>query len=466
MSGGIHMVGIGGIGMSALAQILLARGTPVSGSDAQQSDMLARLAGLGAAVHAGHSAQLVEGAERVVISDAIRPDNPELQRAEALGIPVQRRSQLLAELMAGSRGIAVSGTHGKTTVTAMIGAILTEAGLDPTVVLGGEYRPLGGNARVGRGDWFVVEACEAYESFLDLVPEIAVVTNIDPDHLDHHKTEAHLRASFAEFLQRVPPNGRLVLCADRPELHHIGDCIDRELVWYGTDERADVQGTGTATAGHEAHCQLSIEGRPSGEIRIATPGMHNVLNALGALAAARSAGAPLACCKRALAGFSGVARRFEIAGHAAGVTFIDDYAHHPAEIAATIAAARAAYPGRRIVAVFQPHLYSRTRDFAEDFACALSQADLAVLTEIYPAREAPLPGVSSSLIARHLASLAGKDGPVEMAKGELATELPAHLHPGDAVLVMGAGDIGGAARELVRRLGGEDVGRQEVVTKK
>ena len=466
MTGGIHMVGIGGIGMSALAQILLARGTPVSGSDAQQSDMLARLAGLGAAVSAGHRAELVEGAERVVISDAIHPDNPELQRAETLGIPVQRRSQLLAELMAEHRGIAVSGTHGKTTVTAMIGAILTEAGLDPTVVLGGEYRPLGGNARVGRGDWFVVEACEAYESFLDLTPEIAVVTNIEPDHLDHHKTEAHLRASFAEFLQRVPPNGRLVLCADRPELRHIADGIDRELVWYGTDERADVQGAAAATAGREAHCRLSIEGGPAGEIRIATPGIHNVLNALGALAAARNAGAPLPCCKRALAAFSGVDRRFEIVGHAAGVTVIDDYAHHPTEIGATIAAARAAYPGRRLIAVFQPHLYSRTRDFAEEFARALSQADLAVLTEIYPAREAPLPGVSSSLIAQRLVPLEGKDGPLEMAKEELATELPAHAQPGDVVLIMGAGDIGSVARDLVRRLGGQPAGGHGVAAKK
>lgn len=230
MTGRVHMVGIGGISMSGLAQLLLARDTPVSGSDSQHSEMLDRLAGLGASVSVGHRAELVEGAERVVMSDAVRHDNPEVERAEALGIPVQRRSKLMAELMAGHRGIAVSGTHGKTTVAAMVGSILTEAGSDPTVLLGGEYRPVGGNARVGRGEWFVAEACEAYESFLDLAPEIAVVTNVEMDHLDHHKTEAHLRDSFGQFLQRVQPDGCLVLCADRPELHDIASGIDRETL--------------------------------------------------------------------------------------------------------------------------------------------------------------------------------------------------------------------------------------------
>ncbi len=465
MSDSIHMVGIGGIGMSALAQILLARGIPVSGSDAQQSEMLSRLASLGAQVTVGHREELAARATRVVKSDAIRRDNPELQRAEALGTPVLRRSQLMAELMAGQRGIAVSGTHGKTTVTAMIGCILTEAGLDPTVVLGGEYAPLGGNARVGSGDWFVAEACEAYESFLDLTPEIAVVTNIEADHLDHHKTEAHLRASFAQFLGHVPANGGLVLCADRPELQHIADGIDRKVVWYGTGEGADVRGAEVATAESEAHCQLSIGGEPSGEVRIATPGIHNVVNALGAVAAARKADVPFAHCKQALAGFVGVSRRFEVIGRAAGVTVIDDYAHHPTELAATIAAARAAYPAHRLIAVFQPHLYSRTRDFAREFARALSQADLAVLTEIYPAREAPLPGVSSHLIAQHLLSLRGKDGLLEMAKERLATELAGRARPGDVLLMMGAGDIGSAARDLVRRLGGQPAGGQEGATK-
>ena len=465
MSGRVHMVGIGGIGMSALAQLLLARGTPVSGSDSQHSEMLDRLTALGASVSVGHRGELVEGAERVVVSDAIRPDNPEVGRAEALGIPVQRRSHLLAELMAGCRGIAVSGTHGKTTVAAMVGSILTEAGFDPTVVLGGEYRPLGGNARAGRGDWCVAEACEAYESFLDLAPEIAVVTNVEVDHLDHHKTEAHLRDSFAQFLGLVQPNGCLVLCADRPELRDIAAGIDREALWYGTSESAEVRGVDVATVGREGRCRVLLRGEAAGELRIATPGTHNVLNALGALAAAHRAGVPLDACERALVGFSGVGRRFEVVGQVAGLTVVDDYAHHPTEVAATIAAARAAFPGQRLIAVFQPHLYSRTRDFAEQFGRALSGADLAVLTEIYPAREAPLPGVSSGLIAKHLLSLRGEDGLLEMAKEELAAKLPARARRGDVILIMGAGDIGEVARDLIRHLGGQPVGEQKVVTK-
>jgi UDP-N-acetylmuramate--alanine ligase len=367
--------------------------------------------------------------------------------------------------MAGCRGIAVSGTHGKTTVAAMVGSILTEAGLDPTVLLGGEYRPLGGNARVGRGEWCVAEACEAYESFLDLAPEIAVVTNVEVDHLDHHKTEAHLRDSFEQFLQGVQPNGYLVLCADRAELRDIASGIDREALWYGTDDSADVRGDDVATAGREARCRVFVRGRPAGELRIATPGEHNILNALGALATAHRAGVPVDACERALAGFTGVGRRFEVVGQAAGVTVVDDYAHHPTEVAASIAAARAAFPGQRLIAVFQPHLYSRTRDFAEQFGRALSEADLAVLTEIYPAREAPLPGVTPGLIARHLLSLRGEDGLLEMAKDEVAAMLPARVRRGDVILIMGAGDIGRVARDLIRHLGGQPVGEQKVVTK-
>jgi len=461
----IHMVGIGGIGMSALAQVLLARGAAISGSDAQESEMIARLAALGAKVTVGHRAELVEGADRVVISDAIQPDNPELRQAHALGIPVLRRSQLLAELMVGYRGIAVAGTHGKTTVTAMIGSILQEAGLDPTVVLGGEYRPLGGNARVGGGEWSVVEACEAYESFLDLEPEIAVLTNIEPEHLDHHGTEAHLRASFVSFLRRIIPNGCLVLCADRPELRQIGAGIERDTVWYGTNEQAEVRGAGATVDGRSVRCQLSVAGDSVGELRVSVPGVHNLVNALGAVAAARRAGASLSSCRTALAGFAGVERRFEVVGEVDGVTVVDDYAHHPTELAASIAAARAAFPERRLVAVFQPHLYSRTQTFAAEFANALSRADLAVLTDIYPARETPLPGVTSGLIAQHLLPLQGKDALLEMAKGKLTGLLPASIRPGDVVLFMGAGDIGKTARDVVRRLGGHPVGEHEGVTK-
>jgi UDP-N-acetylmuramate--alanine ligase len=491
MTSRYHFIGIGGIGMSALAQILLARGRAVSGSDLTESEMTTRLSSLGARVSIGHRAENVEGAGRVIVSDAIHQDNPELARARQLGLRIQKRSELLGELMAESRGLAVSGTHGKTTVTAMIGLVLVEAGLDPTIVLGGEHDAIGGNARAGGGDWFVAEACEAYESFLDLRPEVAVVTNIEPDHLDHHGTVEHLRQSFARFLDRVQPGGAIVLCADRPELRSLPLPRLRRVVWYGADESAragragpcqpaegagalpessapytsQVQGVGIETAGGAGRCRLLVDGREVGVLTIATPGAHNVVNALGAVAAALAAEVPVATCLRALAGFSGVGRRFEVLGAARGVTVVDDYAHHPTELRATIAAARSAFPGRRLVAVFQPHLYSRTRDFAEGFAEALREADLAVLAEIYPAREAPIPGVDSGLIADHLRGLAGEDAVIEMAKEQVAIRLPAFLHSGDVVLCMGAGDIGRAARDLVRRLGACPAGEHQVLAK-
>jgi UDP-N-acetylmuramate--alanine ligase len=464
--GRLHFVGIGGIGMSALAQILLARGVTVSGSDVQESAMTRRLADLGAEVAIGHRAELVEGADRVIMSDAIRPDNPEVVRAREAGIRLQRRSELLAELMAGHRGIAVSGTHGKTTVTAMIAAILSAAGMDPTVALGGEHGALGGNARAGGGEWFVVEACEAYDSFLDLRPELAVVTNIEPEHLDHHGTEAHLRASFGQFLSRVGPGGCAVLCADRAELRQAAEGLRSEVIWYGRSDDAHVRGTEVEADGSGGRCHLWIDGEEVGELRVGLPGVHNVVNALGATTAAWRAGARPEDCRRALAGFAGVARRFEVLGEPHGITVVDDYAHHPTEIAATMEAARSAFPGRRIVAVFQPHLYSRTRDFAEGFAAALSKADLVVLTDIYPAREAPLPGVTASLIAGPLRKVRREDLVWEMTKEEVKTKLAVALRSGDVVLVMGAGDIGQAARDLARRLGAVGVGGQSGAAKR
>lgn len=460
-----HMMGIGGIGMSALAHILLHRGHRVSGCDLQRSEITDGLAARGAEMSVGHDPEHVTGADRVVVSDAVRSDSLELARARELRLPVQRRSELLAELMEGSQGVAVSGTHGKTTLTAMLGLILAEAGLDPTVVLGGELAEFGGNVRVGGGAWFVAEACEAYESFLDLRPAIAVVTNIEPDHLDHHKTEDHLRNSFVEFLNRVVPSGSIVLCADRAELRGLPLPSRRKIVWYGTGDQARVRGTEVEMSGRNASCKLLLDDRPAGTLALAAAGMHNVVNALGATAAALAAGAPVSACQRALRDFTGVGRRFEVVAECSGVTVVDDYAHHPTEIEATIAAARTAFPGRRIVALFQPHLYSRTQHLAEQFSQALSQADLSVLTEIYPAREEPIPGVTSALIADRLRELAEEDAVLEMAKEQVATELPAHVRPGDVILSMGAGDIGREVRILARRLGGSPGSDEEVVAK-
>ena len=455
MSERLHLIGIGGIGMSALAQILLARGVGVSGSDAQQSDITAQLSRRGAAITIGHRAEAVMGADRVVISDAIHEDNPELAEARARGLPVLRRSQLLAELMEGRRGIAVSGTHGKTTVTAMVGAILAEAGMDPTVTVGGVYPPLGGNARVGEGEWFVAEACEAYESYLDLSPEIAVITNIEPDHLDHHKTVQHLLASFGEFLRRITPGGCAVLCADRPELvgaHGYAPLLrEREMITYGLSADAAVRGAEATAEGLSGRCRLWVRGRDEGELGVGIPGVHNVANALGAVACGLRAGAPVEAAKKALASFHGAERRFQVLGHPGGITVVDDYAHHPTEIAATIATARAAFPGRRLLAVFQPHLYSRTRDFADGFAETLSRADLIALVSIYPAREAPIAGVSIGMIA-DLLRARGKDVPWQLAKEEVVIRLVPHLKPGDVVLVMGAGDITECAHRLAEHL--------------
>jgi len=458
MTDRVHMIGIGGIGMSALAKLLLAQGVPVSGSDAQASALTEELARLGATIGVGHRAEQVEGAARVVISDAIHDDNPELRRARELGLPVQRRSELLAELMRDRRGIAVSGTHGKTTVTAMTGLILVEAGLDPAVVVGGECEALGGNARAGAGDWMVVEACEAYDSFLDLAPEIAVITNIEPDHLDHHKTEAHLRESFAGFLRNVLPGGCAVLCAERRELQPLAAGLGREVLTYGLSAEAQVRGVAPELIGAVIKCTLVVGGEEKGELRVSVPGLHNLVNALGATAAALRAGAPAEACLRGLASFTGVARRFEVLGEANGIAVVDDYAHHPTEIAATMAAAGSAFPGRRLVAVFQPHLYSRTRDFAEGFVKALQPADVVIVADIYPAREAPIDSVSSRLIAEPLQRGKGEDAVFEMAKAEVAEELSALARPGDVVLVMGAGDIGEVAREFALRLGIEPKG--------
>ncbi|MBN1459966.1 MAG: UDP-N-acetylmuramate--L-alanine ligase [Armatimonadetes bacterium] len=465
MKSRVHMIGIGGIGMSALAQILLARGYDVSGSDTQATPLTAKLEALGARIYLGHAAEHVDGAARVVVSDAIADDNSELLRARELGRPLQRRSELLAELMADKQGIAISGTHGKTTVTAMVASILVEAGLDPTLVIGGEYAPLGGNARAGNGDWFVAEACEAYESFLHLQPRIAVITNIEPDHLDHHGTAEHLRQSFVQFLERVPEGGTVVLCADRPEMTSLPLPADRRVVWYGTRAEADVQGAQIVALGRSMRCELFVQGAPSGELVVGAPGLHNLVNALSATAAAIETGASVEACRRALREFAGVGRRFEVVGEAAGVVVIDDYAHHPTEIGATIAAARSVYPERRLVALFQPHLYSRTRDFADQFAASLAAADLTVLTPIYPAREQPISGVTSALIAASLRASAGEDAVLEVAKEAVAETLPQHLRTGDVILVMGAGDIGDVARELVRQLGGSTASHQHVVTK-
>jgi UDP-N-acetylmuramate--alanine ligase len=446
----VHFVGIGGIGMSALAQAVARRGAVVSGSDLRESGVTRRLRDLGITVAIGHRNDHAQGTELLVYSDAVPDDNVERVWAVRHNVPVLSRSQLLGWLMRGSRGIAVSGTHGKTTVTAMIGVILQDAGRDPTVLVGGELEALGGNARIGDGPEVVAEACEAYEGYLDLEPDIAVVTNIEPDHLDHHHTEAALHRSFRRFLERIRPGGATVVCWDRAELRALVSGLEARVITYSA-------GPGGAGAAYSAQA-ITPDRRgsrfrlltPAGEaeVTLAVPGAHNVANAVGAAAVAGELSISPEVIAKALTGFAGVARRFERIGESRGVLFIDDYAHHPSEIRATLTAARQAHPGR-LIAIFQPHLYSRTRDLLDDFAASFDDADVTIVTDIYPARETPIPGVSAeAIVARARVRRPEQDIEFVTPKEAVASHLLPRLKAGDVVVTLGAGDVDLVAREL------------------
>jgi len=450
-----HLMGIGGIGMSALAQVLAARGERLSGCDLHPSPITAKLERLGIAVRQGHDPEHLAGVDRVVASDAIRPDDPELGRARELGLPVLRRSELVGELMRGRRGIAVAGTHGKTTTTAMIGLILAQAGRDPTVLLGGELALFGGNARVGGGELMVVEACEAYESFLDLEPEIAVITNIEPEHLDHHHTEQALVDSFARFLAQVRAGGSVIVCADDANASSVVArtgvvAAGVNVVSYGVEQGADYRAVDVRDEGMGMGFTLTHPGGRA-PVRLAIPGVHNVADAAAAMAACAAAGVDAEESAPALASFTGVERRFQVSATAAGVTVVDDYAHHPTEIRAVIAAARPRCRGKLVI-VFQPHLYSRTRDFLAGFAESLSLGDMVIVTDIYAAREEPLPGIDGEAVARAMRERGEKQAHFEPHKDEVAARLVDRLAAGDWVLVLGAGDIGSVAEDLVKSL--------------
>jgi len=460
-----HFVGIGGIGMSAIAQVLLARGFRVSGSDRQDSPMLDRLRALGAEVWVGHDAVHVRDGDVVVLSDAIKPENPEWRRAAELNLEIVTRADLLGVLANNGRGVAVAGTHGKTTTSGMLALILTEAGMDPTCLLGGELAPLGGNARAG-GPLTLVEACEAYESFHSLYPEAAIVTNIEVDHLDHHGTPEHLYESFRQFLRQV--RAVAVLNGDDPLLCEMA-AIPPRAVQYGMGEGNDYRFADVAL-GQAPSFTLSAQGRALGRCVLRVPGMHNVSNATGAAALALELGTDFAAVQRALAAFPGMHRRFERVGEINGVALVDDYAHHPTEIRATLAAARGIFPGR-IVAVFQPHLYSRTRDMLDEFVEALALADIVLVAPIYAAREAPISGVSHQQLAECIAMLSSAltvhaleecDEAVEILSQALGGESAAgsrfaipRLGEGDVILTMGAGDIDDVAHALCRGDGGQ-----------
>jgi len=454
-----HLMGIGGIGMSAVAQVLAVGGERVSGCDLRASPLTAKLERLGIRFSEGHSPDHLAGIERLVVSDAIKPDNPELRAARERGVPVLRRSELVGELMRDRRGIAVAGTHGKTTITAMVGLILARMGLDPTVLIGGELPQFGGNARVGRGKFFVAEACEAYESFLDLEPEIAIIANIQAEHLDHHGSEDALIESFGSFVARVRPHGTLVCCADDPNASAVAARAASNVVSYGVETRSDYRALDVADDGMGMSYTLA---HPQGRTpaRLPIPGRHSVANALGAIATCASAGVGPEGSAAILESYRGVERRFQVTMTAAGVTVVDDYAHHPTEIRAVIAAARPRCQGKLVV-VFQPHLYSRTRDFLEGFADSLAAADRVLVTEVYAAREEPLVGIGGNSVVEALRRRGEEEAEFRPQKDDVAQPLAESLSGGDWVLVLGAGDIGSVAQDLVEKLGRLAPGKAE-----
>ena len=451
----IHFVGIGGVSMSALAELLHRRGCRVTGSDRQASELTDRLEAMGIGVQIGHTAGAVGDAECVVYNSAASSDNPELLAARARGIPLLRRAEFLGHLSAAHRTVAVAGTHGKTTTTAMVGAVLEAAGQDPTVLVGGVVRGPESNLRVGDGDIWAVEADEFDRSFLTLTPTVAVVTSLEEEHLDCYGDLASIRAAFEQFLGAVQAGGWAVLCGDDPGVRDLNISEASERVLYGLGGDTRIQAADVVREGFGSRFQVLDAGKALGEVRLQAPGMHNVSNALAAVGVGRVLDLPWEAVASGLASFRGVHRRFEIVGEAGGVTVVNDYAHHPTEIRATLATARAGWDGR-ILAVFQPHLYSRTRDFAPAFGEALSAADRVWVADVYPAREAPLPGVTGGLVAEAVRTDAVDYVPEFKDLGPAVT---AELKPGDLVVVMGAGDVERVAYEVYETLRGVEVTR-------
>jgi UDP-N-acetylmuramate--alanine ligase len=460
----VHFVGIGGVGMSGIAEVLCTLGYSVSGSDNADSATTRRLASLGAGVQRGHAAANVLGADCVVVSSAIKADNPELLEARAQRIPVVPRAEMLAELMRFRRGIAVAGTHGKTTTTSLLASVLGEGGLDPTFVIGGQLLAAGANARLGSGDWLVAEADESDGSFLRLNPLVAIVTNIDADHLENYGGDfANVQAAFAEFLHRLPFYGLAVLCIDDPEVAALAANTSRHVITYGFTADADVRAEDVRQDGGCMHFTLCLPDATRTPIELALPGRHNVQNALAAATVGWQLGIAPDTIARALQKFAGIGRRFNLLAQlrtakGATVQLVDDYGHHPKELEAVFAAARGGWPDKRLVVAFQPHRYSRTRDLFDDFAGVLSGVDALVLTEVYPAGEQHIAGADAKSLARAIRARGRIDPVVVGSAGDLAAVLPDVLHDGDLLLLMGAGDIGHAAQQLATH-GFEGVGK-------
>jgi len=447
----IHFIGIGGIGMSGMAQVLMEQGYAVSGSDLRRSEETARLERMGARIGYGHRAEHIGDADLVVYSSAVKPSNPEWMEAARRHIPIRKRAEVLGDLTRMGTSIGVAGTHGKTTTTAMIGWILTEAGMDPTILVGGNVLGMESNARLGRGGPVVVEADEFDRSFLALFPTVAVITTLEAEHLDCYKDIEDLKAAFVEYANRAPFYGAVVACLDEENIRDILPRIERPVITYGVHPDADLRARNVRFGEGASSFEVIREGAPLGTARLRNPGLHNVKNALAAIAVGLQVGVAFGEIQKALSTFAGVHRRFEIKGRVSGITVVDDYAHHPTEVTATLEAARQGNYARILVA-FQPHLYSRTRDFAGDFGRAFSQADVLVVTDVYAAREEPLPGVTGALVAE----AAERSGTPEVFyvadRNKVAQTIADLACPGDLVIVMGAGDIEQVGGELVALL--------------
>lgn len=451
----IHLVGIGGAGMSGIAEVLLTMGYKVSGSDLQASDTTKRLEELGGRIFLGHQESNVGEAQVVVISSAVAATNPEVTVAKTKQIPVIPRAEMLAELMRLKFGVAIAGAHGKTTTTSMVANVLAQGGLDPTMVIGGKVNALGSHARLGRGELLVAEADESDGSFLRLSPTIVAVTNLDREHLDHYGSMERINESFLEFINKVPFYGLAVLCADDERLVALVPRIVKRYQTYGLQEREglvpDFKATDVNLKQWGAEFRGYFRGKSLGPFRLAVPGIHNVSNALAAIAIGVELDIPVDLIRKGLAAFTGVERRFHLRGESGGIMVVDDYGHHPTEVKATLAAAKQSWD-RRVIVLFQPHRYSRTRDCIEDFAHAFDQADAVFITEIYPAGEAPIPDVSGAKLVERVKTAGHQSVTFIERKESLPDEVLPHLRAGDLVLTLGAGDIWKAGTGILARL--------------
>jgi UDP-N-acetylmuramate--alanine ligase len=448
----VHFVGIGGIGMSGLAEVLLELGYRVTGSDLKTSPATDRLAGHGATIFEGHAAENVGAAKAVVISSAVRADNPEVVEARRLSVPVIPRGELLAELMRQKYGIAIAGSHGKTTTTSMAATVLSQAGLDPTIVVGGRVATLGGaNARLGKSDYLVVESDESDGSFLKLAPIIAVVTNIDREHLDHYTGLGHIQRAFAEFVEKVPFYGLAILCIDDENVQQILPAITRRMVTYGVSAQADLRITHSSTGHMASEFHLNHRDRDLGCFRLHVPGAHNVLNATAAVAVGLELEVPVEAIREALADFRGVDRRFQVRGVERGVTVIDDYGHHPTEIRATLAAAWACRYAR-IHVLFQPHRYTRTDALMSDFARAFHQADSVHLMDIYAASEAPIEGVTAQVLTERIRAFGHRNAHYAGSMERGIDSVVEAAAAGDAIITLGAGSVSQAGEKILEKL--------------